>query len=310
MLLFLLVSVIVFLLKEFKRRLDIVNSRPFPEVDNSIATASDGTASSSVAWRVYLIPTPGATPDTAGVDTTSIVGKYKADIDVTWLDVIDQADLGDTSEITYLRGKTEKGACIEIINGTTYVNGILMVNKTYALPKDYVPVNTNIDIRKLDYSKTGICDYAWESWKEMEKDAKAEGLKLVMNSGYRSYKTQKEIHANYAYKDGHDEADTYSARAGHSEHQTGLCFDLNSINDSFTDTPEGKWVNDNCWKYGYCIRFPKGQTEYTGYKYESWHLRYVGVELAEKLYNNGDWISMEYFFGLTSSYNLENSKEK
>ena len=97
-------------------------------------------------------------------------------------------------------------------------------------------------------------------------------------------------------------ADTYSSRPGNSEHQTGLCFDLNSIEDSFQYTSEGKWVNDNCYKYGFCIRFPKGKDAYTGYQYESWHLRYVGTELAEKLYNNGDWISLEEYFGITSEY--------
>ena len=89
---------------------------------------------------------------------------------------------------------------------------------------------------------------------------------------------------------------------GNSEHQTGLCFDLNSIDDSFGDTVEGRWVNDNCYKYGFCIRFPKGKDAYTGYQYESWHLRYVGKDLAEKLYNNGNWISLEEYFGITSEY--------
>ena len=67
-------------------------------------------------------------------------------------------------------------------------------------------------------------------------------------------------------------------------------------------TREGKWVNNNCYKYGFCIRFPKGKDAYTGYQYESWHLRYVGKDLAEKLYNNGNWISLEEYFGITSEY--------
>ena len=89
---------------------------------------------------------------------------------------------------------------------------------------------------------------------------------------------------------------------GHSEHQSGLCFDLNSISDEFADTPEGRWVDENCRKYGLIIRFPKGKKSFTGYKYEPWHLRYVGDALAEKLYNNGDWMTLEEWFSLPSSY--------
>ena len=102
---------------------------------------------------------------------------------------------------------------------------------------------------------------------------------------------------------GSEAADKYSARAGHSEHQTGYCFDLNTIDDSFAFTNEGKWVDNNAYLYGFIIRYPKGKEELTGYQYESWHLRYVGKDLAKVLYNNGDWITMEEYFGLTSKYN-------
>ena len=103
-------------------------------------------------------------------------------------------------------------------------------------------------------------------------------------------------------RDGKQEADTYSARPGHSEHQTGLAFDLNTIDDSFANTAEGKWINDNCYRYGLILRYPKGKEEITGYQYESWHLRYVGKELAQKLYNNGNWMTLEEHFNITSKY--------
>ena len=77
----------------------------------------------------------------------------------------------------------------------------------------------------------------------------------------------------------------------------------------FTHTKEGKWVNDNCYKFGFCIRFPQDKAEITGYKYESWHIRYVGVSLAKELYNEGNWLSMEEFFGLTSTYNYEYNED-
>ena len=136
----------------------------------------------------------------------------------------------------------------------------------------------------------------------MQGEAKALGLNLVLSSGWRSYWDQQIIYNNYVSKDGQEAADTYSARPGYSEHQSGMCFDLNSVNDSFTNTNEGKWVNDNAFKYGFIIRFPKGKENETGYQYESWHLRYVGKELAEKLYNDGEWISLEGYYGISSSY--------
>ena len=107
---------------------------------------------------------------------------------------------------------------------------------------------------------------------------------------------------SYVENDGKDAADNYSARPGHSEHQTGLAFDLNSITDDFQYTNEGIWVNENCYRYGFILRYPKNKEEITGYKYESWHLRYVGIDLATKLYNNSDWITLEEYFNLTSEY--------
>ena len=89
-------------------------------------------------------------------------------------------------------------------------------------------------------------------------------------------------------------ADTYSARPGHSEHQTGLAMDLNIINDTFHNTKEAKWLASNCYKYGFILRYPKGKTNETGYKYESWHFRYVGKDVA-KVMDDGDLSLEEYY---------------
>ena len=75
------------------------------------------------------------------------------------------------------------------------------------------------------------------------------------------------------------------------------------ITSAFDNTDQAKWINDNCYKYGLIIRYPKGKTNETGYMYESWHLRYVGVDLATKLYNKGNWITLEDYYGITSKYN-------
>ena len=172
-------------------------------------------------------------------------------------------------------------------NGVTYIEGYLVVNKTYTLPSSYGNGLTNATI---------------EAFNKMQAAAKVDGLNIYISSGFRSYSYQKTLYNNYVNRDGVTVADTYSARAGHSEHQSGLAFDVNTINDSFANTEEGKWLNDNCYKYGFILRYPKGKSDETGYQYEPWHFRYVGVELAEKLYNNGNWITVEDYFGITSRY--------
>ncbi len=174
---------------------------------------------------------------------------------------------------------------IEVIDGISYVDGILIANKTYALPSSYDP---------------GTDSEAYAALGEMEEAAAADGIVLYLQSGYRSYDTQAAIYNNYVSMDGKAEADRYSARPGHSEHQTGLAFDLNDLNESFGDTPEGKWLAANCYRYGFIIRYPKGKEHITGYMYEPWHVRYLGREVAEKVYNSG--LTLEEYLGITSRY--------
>lgn len=183
--------------------------------------------------------------------------------------------------------KTSKGFLAKVVDGVTYIDGLVIANKTYKLPSSY---------------GNGLTSETQNAFNEMEADARALGLNLWLQSGFRSYSLQDAIYNNYVAMDGQAAADTYSARAGHSEHQTGYAFDLNTIEDSFAYTAEGKWVHDNCQNYGLILRYPKGKEDITGYKYESWHMRYVGVELAKKLYNDGDWITLEEYFGIDSKY--------
>ena len=198
---------------------------------------------------------------------------------------------------------TQKIDINENNNKVKIIDGILIVNKSYPLPKDYVPTNTYKSAEGLSYCSTCIDKEAYKNYEQMKADATSLGLNIWIQSGYRSYSLQNDLYNKYVNRDGKDAADTYSARPGHSEHQTGLAFDLNTITDDFQYTNEGIWVNENCYKYGFILRYPKGKENITGYKYESWHLRYVGIELATKLYNNGDWITLEEHFNLTSKYN-------
>jgi len=182
---------------------------------------------------------------------------------------------------------TSKGFNGEVKNGITYIEGTLIANKTYKLTSDY---------------GNGITKETQTAFNKMVKAAKEVGYNIYITSGFRSYATQKTIYNNYVKNDGKKNADTYSARPGHSEHQTGLAIDINQIKESFGYTEEGKWINDNCYKYGFILRYPKGKDSITGYIYEPWHLRYVGIDLATKLYNNGNWITIEEYFGIDSKY--------
>jgi len=168
------------------------------------------------------------------------------------------------------------------------VNGIPIANKTYPLPKDYDP---------------GVSSEAYDALKKLIADAKAEGLTITFLSGYRGYSYQKKVYENWCVKYPNGQADRISARPGHSEHQLGLSFDVNSLEFEFADTPEGLWLAENCYKYGFIIRYPEGMEHITGYMYEPWHIRYLGNELAEKVHNSG--LTLEEYLGIDSYYRGE-----
>lgn len=170
---------------------------------------------------------------------------------------------------------------IEQKDGITYINGIIIVNKEYGLPKTYDP-----KINKEAYS----------ALKKMQSDASALGLDLSLVSGYRSYETQEALFKKYAKKDGEEKANTYSAKPGHSEHQTGLAFDIGSVDRSFENTPEAKWIEQNAHLYGFIVRYPKDKTNVTGYIYEPWHVRYLGLDIASKVKQSG--LALEEYLGL------------
>lgn len=196
---------------------------------------------------------------------------------------------------------TEKGYTLVMKDGMAYIDGHLIVNKTYSVTEDYQPQNPEEPVTE-ERCINCLEKEVMSAFQLMKSDATSVGLNIYIASGYRGYTYQEKLYNNYTAVSGTEQADTYSARPGHSEHQTGLCFDLNSVDDSFANTDEGRWINENAYLYGFIIRYPKGKENITGYQYESWHLRYVGKDLAEKLYNNGDWITIEEYYGISSSY--------
>ena len=126
------------------------------------------------------------------------------------------------------------------------------------------------------------------AFKNMWSAAKKQDLTLIVNSSYRDYKSQEEVWNYYDDLRGEEYADSIAARAGYSEHQTGLALDIityGANKNNFEKTDEFKWLEKNAHKYGFILRYPKGKEDITGYAYESWHYRYVGIETATEIYN-------------------------
>lgn len=164
----------------------------------------------------------------------------------------------------------------------------MLVNKYYKLTKDFklddiVPISN-----QFAYEGNEIRKHVYERYRSMWNAAKEEGLLLIVNSSYRDYETQDAVWKDYAEANGEEWADNKAARAGSSEHETGLALDIvtnNVIMNEFENTEEFKWLQDNAYKYGFILRYPKGKEKITGYSYESWHYRYVGVEAAKEIHD-------------------------
>ncbi|GHV43703.1 hypothetical protein AGMMS49546_26090 [Spirochaetia bacterium] len=169
-------------------------------------------------------------------------------------------------------------ACLE---GDPYLR--MLVDKQHVLPEGYEPDDL-VELKDASYrvGRQGLMlrRAAAEALEEMAAAAKADGVTLVASSGYRSWNYQVEVYGRIVREMGQAAADRESARPGHSQHQTGLVVDFGSIDDSFAETPAGRWIETNGSRFGWSISFPDGYEEVTGYRWESWHYRYVGQDLA------------------------------
>ena len=171
---------------------------------------------------------------------------------------------------------------------------LILVNKQIALPADYQPsdlVEANIDfVDSTVGERRMLRKEAAQAIEGLMKDAKAAGIDLKGTSAFRSYAYQVNLFNAYVERDGKEQAMKYSAPPGHSEHQTGLAIDVSSasvnyqLTQSLGETVEGKWLADHAHEYGFIIRYQKEFEEETGYMYEPWHLRYIGMEHAKQVH--------------------------
>ena len=254
------------------------SSVPVSTTDPGSTAPSSGESSTDVSSSSAAESTSAADPSSAAATTADPSGTSATAPTATQPTTGSQAGQA---------GYTSKGYKIVQENGITYIDGVMIVNKTYSIPADYGPGD--------------LTDECWAAFRELQNAAaNEEGLSIYVVSGYRSFSTQDGLYNRYVARDGQAAADTYSARPGHSEHQTGLAIDVNSVSYSFANTPEGQWLAANAHRFGFIIRYPENKQSITGYMYEPWHIRYIGKALAPLVYDSG--LCLEEYFGITSVY--------
>lgn len=199
----------------------------------------------------------------------------------------------------------------------------ILVNKSNLLDKDYIPDNliitdnneNNFHNYKDPTLKPMIVKYILSFFIKMQEDMKKEGLFIIVDSGYRSYNYQQIIYNENIKQHGIKRTKRFVALPGSSEHQTGLAIDIALIrNGKYIDNikesdPEVKWLIKNSYKYGFILRYPKGKERITGYSFEPWHYRFVGIELATFLKNENITLE-EYYFNKDYYDKLKNNKQK
>ncbi|RUT33359.1 D-alanyl-D-alanine carboxypeptidase family protein [Paenibacillus zeisoli] len=213
---------------------------------------------------------------------------------------------GNTTEGTGEKGTVKSEGHSEGLKETATdpESDAVLVNKQFGLPDDYEPkdlVYPNVPFtfsEKIDKRK--MRKEAAAALEEMFAGAEKDGISLAGVSAYRSKKTQTSLFNRYVKKDGLEKAKTYSAVPGYSEHQTGLAIDVSgsdgkcAAESCFGGTKEAEWLKEHAQEYGFIIRYPEGKESITGYKYEPWHIRYVGKDIAQDVTSKG--ITLEEYY--------------
>lgn len=187
-------------------------------------------------------------------------------------------------------------------NTDTSKDTSMLVNKFYLLGSDYEPDDLVTISQTYSWGDKGsqrARKVTYDAFLDMWNAANSkQGYYLMVSSSYRSYSEQETVYNNYKKSRGQKYADSIAARPGSSEHQTGLTLDIfsksNSNKNTFKDTEVAKWLKENCYRFGFILRYPEELVDVTGYNYESWHFRYVGKDIAKYIYENN--ISFEEYY--------------
>lgn len=181
-------------------------------------------------------------------------------------------------------------------------NRMVLVNKQYAVSQDYCPTDmVDIDGSLSTNQNLKVKREAYDAYLKMLENANAEGLNFAICSAYRSYELQESLYNQSLQSNGETYTEKMYAHPGQSEHHTGYAIDVTSasmnwgLSQDFADYPDGAWITAHCSEYGFIIRYPRGKEDITGYMYEPWHIRYVGVDAAKEITEKG--ITLEEYLG-------------
>ena len=208
--------------------------------------------------------------DNSDLSIDEVIKRVNSGIDKTWYEDVEPSDL-------------TKG-------------NLIIINKLHYVDQNYEPDNL---VSMSGYGNGYLVQDAYDAYAEMYAAAKADGMNLLVTTSYRGYGFQSTLYWNYVNQDGQENADTYSARPGYSEHHSGLAVDLStpSLTNAFTEfvyTDEYKWMQENCYKYGFIQRYTDENQYITGYQPEAWHYRYVGKDVAKYIHDNN--ITFEEYY--------------
>ena len=199
-------------------------------------------------------------------------------------------DIGYEDLITYVNAYLDYEYYTNVIDIDNPEDTKVLVNKYHKLASDYVP--SDLEEINPKYNKGAnnkLKHVAREAFEKMCEGALQDNIKIYSGSAYRSYNYQLNLYNRYVITNGFANAETFSARAGYSEHQTGLATDVMNARIDYISKSDKEydWLINNSYKYGFILRYPEGKENITGYMYEEWHFRYLGEELATELYNSG-----------------------
>lgn len=191
----------------------------------------------------------------------------------------------------------------DVILSSKKDNLLILIDKNHLLDKAYRPE----DIIKLSGYKNRayvldridieLAKCAEAPLQEMAAAARKDGVKIVVSSGYRPYNYQSDLFNNYIKWYGEQKAKKFSAPPGASQHQLGTAIDFGTIDDAYSNTPAGKWLEKNAWKYGWSLSYPKDYEKITGYVWECWHYRYIGKKACafqQKWFNGIQQYTLEF----------------
>ena len=224
-------------------------------------------------------------------DLTSIISisYFKEDYLERYIKYLSSNTLERETAITYVNIGLDNDYYTNVIDITNQDDLLVLVNKYHKLSNDYAP--SDLETINSKYQWLGRSNQlrhdAKIAFEEMCEAATKDNIYIYAGSGYRSYATQKSLYNRYVNQDGFAAAETYSARASYSEHQTGLAMDIaNKSGFISKGDKEYEWLVNNSYKYGFILRYPEDKEKITGYMYEEWHYRYLGKDVAKDVYNS------------------------